>query len=106
MENQTETPFTDTGFDNSMVGAELFSILQIGPSDLVFPDKFEKMRAISEFANLGEEAIAALRAVAGKKYGAKEELLERLSSYSGLRIQKMKLQSQMTELEKNINVYE
>lgn len=106
MENVSQTTFTDSGFTDIEVGAELFSMLEVDPAMFSFPHNQEAIKEVAEFLGMyPDEGLRQLRTVLAKSPLPPEERLGRLRGFSRLQMKRIATARELENLDKELSIY-
>lgn len=100
-----ETIFSDTGINDIEAGAELFSVLRVGQSEMMFPQNQDLLVSIADFVNKYPDALPRIRQ-AMRKLPRGEAPLVHINRYVSLQNKRMEMKSALSSLEKEISMYE
>ena len=95
--------FSETGFNDVTVGAELFNQLQIGYIELADPRKVSMLQEISGFLNEHPDPLFLIGSISRSR--GTQEPLEHFASYVQLSKQKQQAQEQVDKLNKELEYY-
>ena len=96
--------FTDNGFNDVMVGAELFRNLQIGQAELLDPQKVSLLKEVSGFLNEHPDPMFLIGSLSRSRGSL--EPLEHFASFVHLSRQKEQAQEQVDKLNKELKFYD
>ena len=104
MEQATPT-ITDTGFNDVLVGTEMFDILAIEPVDLLSPANTSKIQDIAKFVNQFQDGPALIRNAMHKK-PADIGQIDHAFRYITLQKKRFELGDQLKGVEQELAFYE
>ena len=105
MEQVPSNTFTGLGFESPIDGAELFDVLRVDSTKLVFPYQFDQMKKIADFVNQYPESISMIRQAMYKK-PMDVESLQHAERFIGLHSKRMELKKQLDSLEDELSLFE
>ena len=95
---------TDTGFDDVLVGAELFTKLKISSIELNDPQQFAMLRDVSEFLNGHPDPSFVISRVS-KNTNPNISNLEFLAGYVGIEKRRQGLMEEVKKLDDELKYY-
>lgn len=96
--------FSNTGFNDVTIGAELFYQLQVGQADLLDPKKISMLQEISGFLNEHPDPMFIIGSIARSR--GTQEPLEHFASFVQLNKQRTQAQEQVDKLDKELKFYD
>lgn len=106
MENfNNTTNVSDAGFNDILVGTELYRNLQLSPADLDDNITFSKIRDIAEFLNNHPDPIFVVNSVLRSNKNPQIKQLDHLWGYVELNNQKSVFEGKIKQLEKELEYY-
>lgn len=101
MEN---TP-SESGFDDVLVGTELFRVLKVGPNEFKNPQKMQQIEAIASYLNEHPDPMFELNRVVSSNKNPNFSSLEHLFSFVTLKKEEASLKGKMEQLKKQLEHY-
>ncbi len=98
-----ENPFSDVGFKDELVGAELFKTVNAGFSPIL-PGDFSKLRDIAEYLNEHPDPVGVINKAKYKKSSSMTPL-DFIHSYVSLDKERMMHAQKVSEYEKQLKYY-
>ena len=100
-----DNPFSNTGFSDVMVGAELYKAVGLKPYEFSDPIQSAKIKEIADFLNGHPDPSYVLKNVPRKNKSPNMSNLDYLLSYVKLNKEKQGLMSQLEDVDKSLRYY-
>lgn len=104
-ETVERTTFTDLGFNDILIGTELFTKLRISEGDLMSPAISLQLQEIADFLNHDVDPIFTINTVSRSNKDPKRSDLEHFSSFVQLNKNKNNLKQSLEEVERQLEFY-
>lgn len=101
-----DNSFLDAGFQDPLVGAEIFKLLDVGEATFKDAQEFMKLKEIGEFLGNFQDAPFVVDRALRRNPGGKVKALDAVLSFVKLRKDYMGTQDKLKTLEKELSFYE
>lgn len=101
-----ENTFTDTGFNDIMVGAELFNKLNLSQSAMMDPNNFTKVREIASFLNEHPDPHFVIQSVTNSNKNPAVKQIDHMLSYIRLYKERLAAKTKIEELDNQLKHYQ
>ena len=99
-------PITSAGFNDTLAGAEIFSLLKVDERILNDPREYGKLKEIADFVNMAPDAPSLLRSVLMKSRSPNINAIDHLASYVMLQKKRLSMRGELKRVEDEISLYE
>lgn len=103
--NDFSPTISDSGFNDVLAGSELYKILRVGQSDLMFPQNKDMLANIADFVNKFGDSLPRI-SQAMRKIPRGASPLEHISQFVNLQNKRMDLKESLKSLERELSMYE
>lgn len=103
---QSENPFSDIGFRDPMLGAEIFTLLKVSDSTLKDPSQVTKLQEIAGFLNGYEDAGFVVERALRKNPSKGMNEIDAILSFVKLHKERASTKEKLALVERELSYYE